>query len=257
MAIITERDKEILRFLSSGPATISQIYEHLKKTGKAASVNGSGKGFLYDRLSRLSKGKYVKSKIYANREGHGTEALYALDEYSKDVLVNMGYMVEMIRTTLPESYFVTHELAVTAVVRKLKRESYSEGYELSFKDENTLKAEAKSLKNRKRKSYPDLLVRARKKDVLKEFAIEIDNGTIPVNDVVKKLKDSKTVTIVLCMEQKRINALRAGFAAQEIYDIPVCFGFLADFYKTGIFGTEFTSVGGAMVAITWKQKTNQ
>lgn len=265
MAQISERDKDIFRFLSSGPATIEQINAYLTKIGRGKQFSKTTTkdsfptreqklAYLYLRLNRLIKAGYVKSKRYNNRSGSGGYALYALTSRSIAVLTEMGHMAEMVRHNLPQPFFVTHELAVTDIVRMIKKESYNRGFELVFLDENILKTTSKE--NKKKANYPDLLLKMRKKEIYKEVAIELDNGTIVVADIVKKLKDTKTVTVVLCMVQKRIDAIRAGFLSRGIETTPVCFGLLSDFLKTGLFGTEFITIKNSKAFITWKPKAD-
>lgn len=261
MVQISERDKDIFRFLSSGPATIEQINAYLTKIGRVKHLHKSVSpnnlptrekklAYLYLRLSRLVKAGYIKSKVYNNRSGSGVFALYALTPYSVAVLAEMGHMPEMVRHNLPQSFFVAHDLAVTDIVRMIKKESYNKGFELVYMDESVLKTESKG--GKKKAIYPDLLLKMKKKDMYKEVAIELDNGTILVANIVKKLKDTKTVTVVLCMIQKRIDVLRAGFLTRGIDAIPVCFGLLSDVLRTGLFGTEFTTIKNARALITWK-----
>lgn len=245
MPYITERDKDIFRYLSSGPATIAQIARYVnislkKKYQKAEHENKAGKyidGYqsTLQRLWILKKAGYLQSARYPNRSGKGAESLYALKERAIEVLVAQGYSSETIRAFLPSPYHVAHELEVTDIIRVIKKESYKSNYDVKIVDENNLKRMA--IKEGVYKAYPDLAVALTLgggKTV--HIAVEIDNGSFLPRDMVEKLRYismpfvdfkpkkgtpqdildrmAKAVRPVfnICTQQKRIDELRMAFA---------------------------------------------
>src|SRR5208337_3578169 len=82
LVVVTERDKDMFRILSSGATPYVQlksIFENMQK--KKISDNA-----LWVRLSKLKAANYIASRAYANRTGQGKFALYALTKLSNDIL---------------------------------------------------------------------------------------------------------------------------------------------------------------------------
>jgi hypothetical protein len=235
---ITERDLNIFRFLSSGCATFVQIQNALKTIYKMPISAGA----LRKRLSLLQAAGYIVSKKYYDKNKGYT--LYTLEEPAIDELVRQGYAIERIRWGLPHPTFAVHELAITEIVRTIRREAAKQLYDFSIFDEKVLRKIAPDAK-----SYPDLIVKLvfniAGKRIEKSLAIEYDNGTQYAIDVVQKIRNIKYPVIILSKTSDRIDVLKRVFSkADEKLNNRVFFGLLTEFYKSGLLNTEFTTASG-------------
>lgn len=234
---ITERDINIFRFLSSGCATFTQIQNALKVIYKMP-VSAVA---LRKRLSFLQAGGYILSKKYYSNKGY---VLYTLEEPAIDILVQNGYAVERIRWGLPHPALAVHELAVTEIVRTIRRDAAKNLYDFSIFDEKILRKIAPEAK-----SYPDLIVKlvfnVAGKTIEKNIAIEYDNGTQYAIDMVQKVRNIKYPVIILSRTADRINVLKKVFLkAEDKLHNRVFFTLLSEFYKAGLLNSEFTTVTG-------------
>lgn len=229
MPVITPRDVDIFRTLASGPMTSFQIRADLRKfvSKDPGRSDNRGDGYSRDmsadalkvRLSKLMREGYVTSRLYADREGKGVHALYVLAAPAIELLVqHHGFNPKHIRAALPNKYTVAHELQVVDIVKTIKREGGRLGYQYDIEDENYQKRETQGTK--KNMPYPDLHVKllfkiGREVDI-KNFAVELDNGTISERVVAERARTiyekKKWISMVLCPNSQRIAKLRAGFA---------------------------------------------
>ena len=275
-ADITPRDLNIFRILSSGPAQLGFIQQHLElfKRGKrsrrpaedADDINPAdilekhetksrqiylAKRVLVVRLSQLRKSGLIASRRYRALTGRGIFTLYSLTPTSRDILVQGGYAREHIRMTLPHKYGVTHELAVCDIVRSIKREAGAVHYGFSIKDENTLRSESRNRRGR----FPDLLVtiyvpRRQEAPLKKVLALEYDNSTEDPDYVVAKARGlaqkKKLPSLILCKDSQRIEKLRGRFdeLAKEDLRVMVFFSLLNDFTSKGFVGTKWLTIDG-------------
>ncbi|HAM50601.1 MAG TPA: hypothetical protein DCP92_07855 [Nitrospiraceae bacterium] len=278
-ADITPRDLNIFRILSSGPAQLGFIQQQLelfkrdershrpeedpdhtdiepeeaqpsKRDEKSRQVY-LARRVLIARLSQLGKSGLIASKRYRAMTGRGVFTLYSLTPTSHDILVQDGYAREHIRMNLPHKYGVTHELAVTGVVRSIKREAGAIHYGFSIKDENTLRSESKNRRGR----FPDLLVtinvpRSHEGAVRKVLALEVDNSTEDPAYVVAKARGlaqkKKLPSLILCNDSRRIEELRRKFAelGKETLRLMVFFSLLNDFTSKGFAATRWLTIDG-------------
>ena len=242
MIAVTERDVDIFRVLSSGPTTFDQLYGTMLRKQLFFKPQA-----LRKRLHILMTAHYLASRVYHSRNGGHRYSLYALTDQSAGVLVESGYDYHWIRKALPDEYRVTHELAVTEVVRAIKREAGQIDYDVSIRDEMSLKEEKT---RRKKTTYPDLLVSIRivvnKRVTKQEIAIEVDNSTIPPYRVVEKARKLGHMTVYLCMTTQRIDALRRAFSytGDEKLCNKLVFGLLSDFSSKVFLGTTLINVSG-------------
>lgn len=255
MREITERDKDIFRILSSGPATFPYLKHSLNLMRKESQKTSDMA--LRRRLSQLVKEKYIASRKYGMGDIRSMRTLYAVTPMSVEVLTGMGYAVERIRAGLPGKPFVTHELAVTDVVRRIKREGAELKFEYVFTDERTLRQMSKGL--RRRKLYPDLFVKlswsegSEKKRLT--LNIEVDNSTILARYVIGKVKRMAFPTLILCMTRDRIEILKKaselewkGMSEKEkdAFYRKIFFGLISDFTgrQGGFAGTNWETFKG-------------
>lgn len=241
--VITERDINILRFLSSGCATFEQILHALKTIYK---MPGSGPA-LKKRLCLLRQSGYIMSRRYP-AEKHKRYVLYSLAKPGVDRLVMHGYAIERIRWGLPDPAYAVHEMAVTEIVRAIRRESARHLYDFSIFDEVALKTIAPSAK-----VFPDLLVKlvfnVGGKEIEKRIAIEYDNGTEYAVNLVNKIKRliDKYPVIILSRTSERIDTLKKVFSKisnttkDENLKLKVFFALLEEFYRSGFLNTTFTN----------------
>jgi hypothetical protein len=278
VADITPRDLNIFRILSSGPAQLGFIQQQLElfKRGRRsrrqaedpdeADSNPSdisekheakshqiylARRVLVVRLSQLRKSDLIATRRYRAMTGKGIFTLYSLTPTSRDVLVQDGYAREHIRMVLPHKYGVTHELAVSDIVRSIKREAGAVHYGFSIKDENTLRSESKNRRGR----FPDLLVtlyvpRRQESPLKKVLALEFDNSTEDPDYVVAKAQGlankKKLPSLILCRDSQRIEKLRRRFdeLAKEDLRLMVFFSLLSDFISKGFVGTRWLTIDG-------------
>lgn len=277
-ADVTARDLNIFRILSSGPAQIGFIQQQLElfKRGRRSrrpmedqddtdsdSADMAEKHeakshqiylarrVLIVRLSQLKKSGLISTRRYRAMTGRGIFTLYSLTPTSRDILVQDGYSREHIRMILPHKYGVTHELAVSEIVRSIKREAGTVHYGFSIKDENTLRSESKNRRGR----FPDLLVtlfvpRRQEAPLKKVLAMEFDNSTEDPDYLVAKAQGlavkERLPSLILCRENQRIEKLRRRFdelAGKELR-LMVFFSLLSDFTSKGFVGTKWLTIDG-------------
>ena len=229
MPVITPRDVDIFRTLASGPMTSFQIRMDLRKFVSKDPGKNFNKGDVYSRdmsadalkvrLSKLMREGYVTSGLYADRDGKGVHALYILAHPAIELLVQQhGFTPKHIRAALPNKYTVAHELQVVDIVKTIKREGGRLGYQYDIEDENYLKKETQGAK--RNMPYPDLHVKLffkiGKEVDIKNFAVELDNGTMSEKVVAEKARkiydEKKWISMIICPNSQRIAKLRAGFA---------------------------------------------
>src|SRR4030043_2597 len=165
MVIITERDVNIFKVLSSGASDLTDIKRMLRDVYKTEVTPNA----LQKRLSLLKKDGYIQSRVYARRndgikikkEGYEKQedeklnrsnvpfALYALTFLSIAVLVERGYDHNWIRACLPGPPFIKHDEMVREVVRAIKKEAARVGYSFGLVDELNLKRMARKYKSKK------------------------------------------------------------------------------------------------------------
>lgn len=246
-ALITDRDMDIFRMLSSGPATFVQIRLFMEKIYK----RHMSESVLWTRLSKLKGGGYINSRRYAGRE-QGRFSLYSLTPLSIELLAKAGYPAGGLRAALPDDAAVAHEMLVTDVVRAIKREGFRL-YEYQLADRNILKQASGGIK--RSHAYPDLHVRltlnVNGTRHIKTYDIEVDNTTaLPVH-AIRKVGGLSHTTLVLCSVAQRIDALKRALAASEARGISgrVFFCLLPDFIKNGFAGTDWIDVNGKKITL--------
>ncbi|MEW6587403.1 MAG: hypothetical protein AB1442_17565 [Nitrospirota bacterium] len=220
MVIITDRDIDIFKILSSGASDLTDIRRMLRDVYKTEVTPNA----LQKRLFLLKRDDYIQSKTYArkndgirvknegyeNREGAKSMktnvpfALYALTVLSIAVLVDKGYDHNWIRASLPGPPFIRHDEMVREVVRAIKREAGRVGYSFGLVDELNLKKMASKYKTKE--NLPDLLVRLTldigSEQIIKRYNLEIDNNTISPSHMVDKVLTSKRKTLIICNDSK-------------------------------------------------------
>jgi hypothetical protein len=289
MVIITDRDINIFKVLSSGASDLTDIRRMLRDVYKTEVTSNA----LQKRLSLLKKDDYIQSKVYAKRndgiraktEGYekqeneklmktnSTFALYALTVLSIAVLVERGYDHNWIRASLPGPPFIKHDEMVREIVRAIKREAARVGYSFGLVDELNLKKMASKYKSKE--NLPDLLVRLTldigSEKIIKRYNLEVDNNTISPSYMVDKVLKSKRRTLIICNDSKtRMEAFLRAFKAavrddekrnlikrkgnvQVDEDIPlahkVVFTYIREFCTKGFLQTNFISIHGEPVYI--------
>jgi len=254
MIAITERDMDILRYLSSGASTVNQVHGALVVMRHKVSLNA-----VQVRMSKLIRNGYVESKIYCNRKlKNQPQALYALTEISEAELAYTKYPY-MIRTGLPAPLIASHEMEVTSVIRGIKKECSKMAFAVIFKDEATLRSERafKKIKanmirtsdgkvKRKRVSMPDLQVRIFFKTpegAAKIFRInmEIDNDTMAPKRVIVKLDALDGQTIWLFTENRRMSNIKRAIIDTGNANLirKVVVALQSDFIRGGFVNTDW------------------
>jgi hypothetical protein len=247
---ITDMDMDIFKYMSSGCATFPELLVFFKQMRDGDKIKY--KNTLRARLTRLRRSGYILSREYVSRGGTTRHALYILGESAKYILAESGYPPEKIRGVLPNDYTVSHELAVTSIVRAIKKESEKSNYECQIYDETTLKTIAGGVS--KSEFYPDLHVTLKfsmgGEQRNKAVSIEYDNGTLMVSRILKKAREQKGSVIFICATTKRMDDLRSFIgSANDASELRkrVFFGLLEDIYSNGILGANFqTLVGGKL-----------
>ena len=232
MVIITDRDINIFKVLSSGASDLTDIRRMLRDVYKTEVTPNA----LQKRLSLLKKDGYIQSRVYAKKnegirvkkEGYENNeseklmrsnipfALYALTYLSIAVLAERGYDHNWIRACLPGPPFIKHDEMVREVVRAIKKEAARVGYSFGLVDELNLKRMASKYKSKE--NLPDLLVRLTldigSEQIVKRYNLEIDNNTISPSYMVDKVLRSKRRTLIICNDSKtRMEAFLRAFKA--------------------------------------------
>lgn len=248
LVVVTDRDMDIFRMLSSGPAAFAQIKIFMEKIYRRKMTND----VLRKRLSKLKAGGYLDSRSYSSREFQGRFSLYALTALSVRQLVKAGYPAGSLRTRLPDDFALEHEMLVTDAVRAIKREG-ARTYEFQLTDKHVLREVFSDSK--KNRVFPDLHVRLaldiKDKTVFRSFDIEIDDITVLPAKVIERAAGFKKPFLILCTLAQRITALKRTFAA---YGNPgmseqVFFGMLQIFVERGFSGTDWINAKGEKVSI--------
>lgn len=263
---IMERDLDIFRILSNGPAQLEVICFELGKMTKEKVSRTAIKM----RLRRLREGGYIESRLYSKRRADnkgGKFALYGLTQSGVDVLcTECGYRQEMIRIAFPSQATLMHELEVRETVKTIKREAALADFNYFIVDEHWLRTDAATIGL---KGYiPDLFVRLffrvpGGKDEAMSFNIEVDNNSIRAARMYRKIKSFQARTLLLCTTNARIDSLMNTFNRilqleknKKPPDLPmekkVLFALQSDFYSArsgGILGTEWRRLDGTTYRI--------
>lgn len=252
-ASIADMDMDIFKYLSSGCATFPELlafFKQMRDGDKIKDINH----LLRERLSRLMKNNYILSRKYISRGTIIRNTLYILGEPAKYILAESGYPPEKIRGVLPNDYTVSHELAVTSIVRAIKKESEKSNYECQIYDETTLKTMAGGVS--KSEFYPDLHVTMKfsmgGEQRNKAVSIEYDNGTLMVSRILRKAREQKGSVIFICATTKRMDDLKSFIgSANDAAELSnkVFFGLLEDIYSNGILGANFHTLKGGKLSI--------
>jgi DNA-binding PadR family transcriptional regulator len=130
---IMARDVFLFEKLSDGAATFSTIEGWSKEWAARHTEGGASKGSVTSssamavRLHKLRKAGFIQSKRYRRRGVKPPFVLYALTNYAVEYLAEFHRIepsrVRTVRAYLPSQEAVTHELAVTDVVRRLKKDA--------------------------------------------------------------------------------------------------------------------------------------
>lgn len=298
MPFITQRDMGILKALMPGPATIENLikqsgFKILPHTGgrKNSGEKTTAKKYtpkskeyfpLVKRLEKLKRDRYLQSRRYINRDGKGSSALYALTPYSIEVLTRNGINTVNVRYALPSRFTVAHELEVTDAVKTLMQESAVYGYALKIEDENAMKSASKGVKGKL--LYPDLHVITQfilhGEKSTSHTALEIDNNTIPPDQVAEKAKKiyegQKWNVLILTTTRERMEKLKRAVAVilerdkklaqnsesmeliQKTYRA-IFFGTQADFSAKGLIGMAdvFSKADGKIGSIAPREFVDQ
>lgn len=240
LSVITDRDMDIFRMLSSGPAVFIQIRLFMERIYRQKMTASA----LWARLSKLKASGHIQSRRYAGRETHGMFSLYSLTPLSIELLVNAGYPPGGIRAMLPDDSMVAHDMLVTDIVRTIKRDGVGL-YEYQLTDKNTLKQALN-----KSGDYPDLHLRLsfdpKKNHNVKIYGIEVDLGAALPAGIVGKVKQLPNHTLILCRTAGRVESLKRAFAANEnqTWSDKVYFGELPDFIRNGLIGANWVNTKG-------------
>lgn len=229
----------MLKVLALGIATFKMIMILLNE------VYGYGisETALMRRLSILCRAGYVATRKEPFRQRHGCFAVYALTKKSAQVLAELGYPLESIRMELPASFFVRHDLKVTAVLHVIHFESSKGHYKYNFIDSSVLK---KYREKNSKDAIPDLQVTIRLKTRNIDMNIEVDLGTVLIPKMVTRLADQtkfKRLVVILFDSAKRLQNLRDPCYRANFEGIGrLLFGELEDFLKYGFVQTRFRTV---------------
>ncbi len=267
---ITERDVDIFRSLASGALTIKEILSEVNSMGRRDPKSLDDRGERYGkrtspaamkkRLYFLRKAGFVESRVYDDEKGKPRYALYVLCDPAIEVLTVRGVKPNHIRNLLPGKYHGYHERVVVQVVKKMKQEAFQAGYGFDLWDENAIKERFGRIA-RKGVAYPDLHVivsflDASSKKQTAYLAVEIDNGTIPVPQVIQRAlylyKERKWITMLLSRDPQRLGSLRSGFL-EYLQRLSKSRGFGQAFYQCAFFSTAGEFLAKGFLRTKWKR----
>jgi DNA-binding transcriptional ArsR family regulator len=268
--IITERDVDIFRSLASGALTIKEILSEVNGMGRRDPKSLDDRGERYGkrtspaamklRLHVLRKAGFLKSSVYDDEKGKPRYALYVLCDPAVEMLTARGVKLNHIRHLLPGKYHGYHERVVVHVVKKMKQEAFQAGYGLELWDELAVKERFGRIA-KKGVAYPDLHVvvsflDAGAKKQTAYLAIEIDNGTIPVPQVIQRAlylyKERKWITMLLSRDPQRLASLRSGFL-EYLQRLSNSRGFDQALYQCAFFSTAGEFLAKGFLQTKWKR----
>jgi DNA-binding PadR family transcriptional regulator len=267
---IVPRDVFAFRELSSGPAVFQTVRSWMREHGTIKDPAGIVRnrasnispGAVRKRLHRLSKDGWIQSRCYGNGG-----ALYALTEKSQNYLVKFEKMdPSHIRAYLPSPRMVSHELEVTEVVRRLKKDALMLHAELKIADERKLRScKMAQLKPASRMSnpedvFPDLHVLfsyyQNDERTNKHFSMDIDNATIPAEKVAMKLERVtelwKWPPVLLCTLQCRIDDISRAILERGGDELGngILLALLSEYCHYGLADTQWKLATGEQMPLT-------
>jgi hypothetical protein len=279
---MTDRDVFVLKVLRYGPLSFIQILAQLQVLTKNKHGDGFddkveigfnqtvpslpkgdkplfSKSALRTSLRRLKKEKRIRNKVFGDKGGHGTKALYTITDKGADELYAQGVRSGTIRVVaLPDRDRITHELMVTDTIRVANREANKLGFKIVALDHKALKSQNKN----KRAPVEDILflmkfpVTTGYED--RVLRVEIDNDTIRPIRIYRKCIRLKHITVFLCTVQSRIDELKNYIVARkkgpndEAYEnarTRAFFALINDFSANGFMGTTMTNCEGVPLNI--------
>ncbi|MGO9613978.1 MAG: hypothetical protein ACLPX5_13230 [Dissulfurispiraceae bacterium] len=202
----TDRDTDIARYLSSGAASVYQVQAALQKMGHQISLTA-----LRGRLAKLVRHHYLECKRYGKKlPGDGAKNLYVLSKTGGQELLPVAYR-HNVRRCLPAPSRVRHDLKVTEVVHKIKKDCSGLYFTGDYKDKATLRDEC----GRKKivEALPDLRVNIsfeRTKNIkLVVMNIVVDHAAMTsTKRFMQKLQHLKGKTLWLFSSAKRMENIR-------------------------------------------------
>ena len=152
---VMQRDLDIFKVLTFGPALILEMLAMLKKEYGHEKLTLAA---LRQRLFRLIRAGYIVSRRY--RTSKSGLALYSMREKAIEALAMADVPIEKVRVELPSKHTIEHELAVTRVLRSIHRERGRCRYRYDYVSENILRQKAGQNDTKgKDHFFADLLVR--------------------------------------------------------------------------------------------------
>ncbi|MEW6602698.1 MAG: hypothetical protein AB1499_17125 [Nitrospirota bacterium] len=191
----------------------------------------------------LSRNGYVARRKEPFRKRHGNFTIYALTRTSAAVLAELGCSGENMRVGLPATFFVRHELYVTAVLHRIHRDISEAHGKYSFTDSNVQK---QNRKKGARAPVPDLSVSLQVGRESIDLNIEVDLGKVLIKKMVRRIAEQagRKLLLMMCNSETRLrNLLKACPVNSFPWQVNVVFGLLDDFFKDGLH-TRFDMISG-------------
>jgi hypothetical protein len=242
---LTNRDIDILKALALGVSSFQMLFHFLTKVFDYDISETA----LLRRLSMLYRDGYIarRKEPYRRRSGHFT--LYALTRTSAGELAALGCSCESMRVGLPTTFFVRHEINVTAVLHTIHRDVTRARGKYSFTDSNVQK---QNRRKGSRDPVPDLSVSLWIGQRRIDMNIEVDLGKVLISKMVRRIADQadKRLLIIMCKSKTRLrNLQKACFRTSFPGQGKVVFGLLDDFFKHGLH-TDFIVITGETGRLT-------
>ncbi|MGO9613075.1 MAG: replication-relaxation family protein [Dissulfurispiraceae bacterium] len=257
--ILSESAKKallLLDFLKAGATPINRMMGNLRLRHTYKTEDN-----LYQVLSALKKSGLIAVEHYRDWASGEKFALYALTEAAADLLAmhcklnKEGISVN----SFPSAHTIAHDLLVIEAHRTLLDESKRCHYVYKFAAENRMRKYYRS-KNIVA-PVPDIFVCVQfdpQKYGLQTFSLEVDLGTVPVKDMLERVRKSRHRPLILCNTRVRINRLSTFFAAHTSdHQINrVAFGNIYSFCSAtgGLIGTDWEKIDGSILCIRPEDK---
>ncbi|MGO9377896.1 MAG: replication-relaxation family protein [Dissulfurispiraceae bacterium] len=245
VSIIRLRDESIFYEGIAGGCTFIHLFK------KFGPFFADSEHAMRQRLAQLVRGQYLESGHYVDNTNGHQHVLYVLGTAGIEHMCIDKCMREEIRTLLPSQHTPRHELVVTDLVRKLRKESVQMKYLLSYYDDSACKSLKTTLGLQSPK--PDLLVDIRLPDEFIRYRtlFEVHMGSVSIKEVIDRACRQVFPAIYLINTKENMMALWTSMQdypklAGMVYFILIC-----DFFTEpgGLFGSNYMAWDGRVVSL--------
>ncbi|MEW6409749.1 MAG: hypothetical protein AB1488_06510 [Nitrospirota bacterium] len=237
---ITDRDIDIFKTLSAGPATLEQLYRYHWKKNRNEFLH---KENLRKRLSKLVNAGFLYKQRY-NRTRITSGILYYLTRLSVEYLtVYCNYAAENIRMSIVSQEDMFKELIITEVVRVVKSDMMKRQMKYLIRDSrwflsNTENGDGIS---------PDLYIRIKDSNTERKYFVVVDIGSEVIRDVINRVQAIRGVVLIITLNKMRFDILKKTLLQVDDHAlyIKTCFILLSELSSKGFFSCSWEKADGS------------